>query len=106
MIKAWLAADYLRRADQAKKQPNAAKLEPARVMIRDSNNDVAEQAYRANGGNASIATHVHVQAHRHPRPTRRGWSFTTISARDTVRMADCIGDGTAAGDRWTAGCST
>jgi len=101
MIKAWLAADYLRRADQAKKQPSAAKLSQLESLIRDSNNDVAEQTYRANGGNASIKRLISMCKLTDTKVNSAGWSFTLISARDTVRMADCIGDGTAAGDRWT-----
>jgi hypothetical protein len=29
------------------------------------------------------------------------WSFTRMSARDAVRLGDCIADGTAAGPKWT-----
>ena len=55
MIKAWLAADYLRlrhrEGRDAQRRRSCSDLE---VMIRDSNNEAADRAYPANGKAASI----------------------------------------------------
>ena len=49
MIKAWLAADYLRRAADAGQKPSDAKLADAMRMIRDSDNTRAEPVYNKVG---------------------------------------------------------
>jgi hypothetical protein len=97
MIKAWLAADFLRR----NQQPSTTRLHELEIMIRDSDNNAAEDIYRRNGGNASIKRLISMCRLTDTKANTAGWSFTTISARDTVRMADCIGNGTAAGQQWT-----
>jgi hypothetical protein len=101
MIKAWLGSDFLRRATEKGVSPDAASMNLLERMIRDSDNDAAEAIYQRNGSGASIKRLITVCKLTDTTPDGRGWSFTNISARDTVRMADCIGDGTAAGPQWT-----
>ena len=54
MIKAWIVADYLRRAADAGQTPSDAKLADATRIIRDSDNTRAEQFYNQVGRDASI----------------------------------------------------
>ncbi|MEV4654905.1 hypothetical protein [Micromonospora sp. NPDC049301] len=114
MIKAWIVSDYLRQLGN--KEPSAALKKAASLAIRDSNDDAANQVYKAAGGSYAIP------AGGQPGPvikraisicgltdTKRGnvpkyegyWSFTRMSPRDAVRLADCIADGKAAGPKWT-----
>lgn len=102
MIKPWLASDFLRRASEKGQTPNAATMSELERVIRDSDNDAAQDIYVRNGSGASIKRLITLCQLTDTRVDGRGWSFTNISAQDTVRMADCIGDGTAAGPRWTA----
>jgi hypothetical protein len=101
MIKAWLASDFLRRATENNQEPSAAILAVLDQMIRDSDNKAAQDIYVRNGGPASIKRLITMCELTDTTASRRGWSFTNISAQDTVRMADCIGDGVAAGPAWT-----
>jgi hypothetical protein len=102
MIKAWLASDFLRRAAEKSQTPSTATLAELDQMIRDSDNAAAQDIYRRNGGTASIKRLITMCKLTDTTANRRGWSFTNISAQDTVRMADCIGDGVAAGPAWTS----
>ena len=70
-------------------------------MIRDSDNDAAEDLFNQLGRNASITRLLATCQLTDSKVDGRGWGFVNISARDTVRMADCIADGTAAGPQWT-----
>lgn len=101
MIKAWLAADDLRRLTEAGRTPTQARLRELEKMIRDSDNAAAQAAYLRNGGIESIKRLITMCGLTDTEASPKGWSFTSISARDTVRMADCIADGTAAGPEWT-----
>ncbi|MFG1776732.1 hypothetical protein ACGFIR_02915 [Micromonospora sp. NPDC049051] len=104
MIKAWFAADYLRRLDgkalmeERKKQIIAA--------IRDSDDDAANALYAAVGRAATITRMVDICELTDTKPGNvpgyvGWWSFTRMSPRDAVRLGDCIADGTAAGPKWT-----
>ena len=97
MIKAWLAADQLRRATAP---PSKAKLHAISVMLRDSDNDVAEDLYESAGGSAAIKRLFAVCGLTDSK-AGRGWSVTMLSARDAARMGACIADGRAAGPTWT-----
>jgi hypothetical protein len=101
MIKAWLGADYLRRAATTGKTPSASELYTLEIMIRDSDNDAGEWVYERNGGTASIGRLITLCRLTDSTASVAGWTFTSLSARDSVRMADCIADGTAAGPQWT-----
>jgi hypothetical protein len=102
MIKSWLASDYLRRATENKQKPSTATLAEIELMIRNSDNNAAQDIYVRNGRGAGIKRLISICKLTDTSVSSKGWSFTNISARDTVRLADCIGDGTAAGPTWTA----
>jgi hypothetical protein len=97
MIKAWLAADYLRRAG-AMSPPMRRTLE---FMIRDSDNAAANQLYALDGGQASIRRLISICGLTNSSPNPVGWAVTNVSARDSVRMGDCIASGKGAGPQWT-----
>jgi hypothetical protein len=101
MIKAWLAADYLRLHET----PTSSRLKDLEIMIRDSDNGAAARTYSANGGSKSIQRLVQICELSESKPPNaakgEGFGYTIISARDAVRMGDCIGDGRAAGTKWT-----
>lgn len=102
MIKAWIAADYLRRATENGTQLSDAILADIEIMIRDSDTPSAIRFHSQNGREASIERMIKLCGLTDTTPDiPRGWSFTNLSARDGVRMADCIADGTAAGPQWT-----
>ncbi|MEH1099104.1 hypothetical protein [Micromonospora sp. CPCC 205561] len=102
LIKAWIVADYLRRADDAGQTPSAAKLADATKIIRDSDNTRAEQFYNTVGRSASIKRLLSLcELTDSGVATDGGWSRTKLSPRDTARMGACIADGRAAGPKWT-----
>jgi len=96
MIKAWLAADYLRR----NASPSASTMKQLSIMIRDSDNEAASYFWRANGTSASISRLVSICGLTDSK-AYIDWAHTLISARDATRMGACIGDGRAAGAKWT-----
>lgn len=97
MIKAWIAADYLR-----EHTPTDADLEALSVMIRDSDNDVAVSFHHRNGEKASIDRMISLceLTESHAGRITYRWSDTVMSARDVARLGVCLRDGRAAG-RWT-----
>ena len=101
MIKAWLASDYLRNAAAKGTTPSTATLHTIEIMIRDSDNDAGQTIYQANGGTASIRRLISMCKLTDSTAVPGEWGTTRVSARDTVRMADCIGSGRAAGAKWT-----
>ncbi|GAA2403564.1 hypothetical protein Cme02nite_74630 [Catellatospora methionotrophica] len=100
MIKAWLAADYLRRATDAGQTPSAARFAELRKLIRDSDNAVATALWTELGGRATITRLISI-CKLTDSAAGPDWSKTQLSARDTCRIAHAIGTGTAAGSRWT-----
>ncbi|MFG3703305.1 hypothetical protein ACGF7U_01000 [Micromonospora sp. NPDC047670] len=102
LIKAWIVADYLRRADEKDQTPSDAKLADATRIIRDSDNTRAQQFYNAIGGSASIKRLLAMCELTDSKVAPDGgWSRTALSPRDTARMGACIADGRAAGPKWT-----
>lgn len=104
MIKSWFAADFLRRLGD--KEPTGVQKRLISTAIRDSNDDSANSLYVANGRADSIKRMVSTCGLTDTRPgTVPGyigwWAFTQMSPRDAVRLGDCIGDGKAAGAKWT-----
>jgi hypothetical protein len=100
MIKAWLAADFLRLSAEKRETPPAATLSRLSIMIRDSDNDAASDFYAALGNDATI-TRLAQTCGLTETTADTDWSHVLMSARDAVRMGGCIGDGRAAGSRWT-----
>jgi hypothetical protein len=101
MVKAWLAADYLRRAAQRGEKPRATLLQELSIMIRDSDNEAGEDIYRRNGATTSIRRLISVCGLTDSAAVPDRWSETRMSARDAVRMGACLADGRAAGKQWT-----
>jgi hypothetical protein len=101
MIKAWIAADFLRRASDNHETLDQSRLDEIDSLIRDSDNDAAEDLFYSDGGNAVITRLIGICKLTDSSVDPRGWGFFDLSARDTVRMADCLGNGTAAGPQWT-----
>ncbi len=100
MIKAWLAADYLRRAADNGQTPSSARMNEIRTMIRDSANGPASTLWGELGKSATISRMISICKLTDSR-AGDGWSTTRLSARDTCRIAHAIGSGAAAGPRWT-----
>jgi hypothetical protein len=96
MIKAWLAADYLRRVPN----PSASNLRQLTSMIRNSDNAAASYFWGLNGRSASITRLVQLCGLTDSK-AYIDWASTMVSARDAARMGACIGDGRAAGPKWT-----
>lgn len=99
MIKAWIASDYLRRLDD--RQPPGYRLDELTRMIRDSDDDAAEDVYDIDGHNAVVQRMIGMCGLTHTSIFSFWWSRTQISAQDAVRLGNCVADGTAAGPRWT-----
>jgi hypothetical protein len=102
MIKAWFAADDLRLTTDRGKTPSQSRLNQLEIMIRDSDNGVAENLYFANGKANVIKRLVSIcKLEDTKAPANNRFGYTQISARDAVRMGACIADGRAAGSKWT-----
>jgi hypothetical protein len=97
MIKAWLVADFLRQNPD----PPQWRLNDLQIAIIDSDNDAGERTYDADGYTASIDRLISMCGLTDTTAVPYYWSNTEISARDTVRMGECIANGTAAGPKWT-----
>ncbi|MGI5246491.1 serine hydrolase [Dactylosporangium sp. CA-139066] len=96
MIKAWLAADYLRR----NASPSKSNLSQLTDMIRHSDNTAASYFWDLDGRSASITRLVQMCGLTDSK-AYIDWASTLVSARDAARMGACIGDGRAAGPKWT-----
>ncbi len=101
MIKAWLAADFLRRSAEKNDPPGSSDMHELTIMIRDSDNNAASYFARINGYTGSISR---LKSMCGLTDSKAGvdWAHTLVSARDATRMGACIGDGRAAGPKWTA----
>jgi hypothetical protein len=73
------------------------------IMIRDSDNDAANELYALDGASASINRLVSIcgLTDASPGPDPNGWAVTNLSARDAVLMGTCIANGHGAGPQWT-----
>jgi hypothetical protein len=101
MVKAWITGDYLRQLDAAGKTPSAATLNDLTLMIIDSNDNMAEKYYEADGANAVIQRMITMCGLTHTTIFPNWWSKTQMTPQDAVRYGKCVGDGVAAGAKWT-----
>jgi hypothetical protein len=101
MSKAWVAADYLRRAGEAGRKPNNEIMRRLSTMIRDSDTTYTFEFHKANGNLGSIQRMVSLCNLTETTGVQNSWSLTKMSARDVTRLALCIADGRAAGPTWT-----
>ncbi|GAA1802514.1 hypothetical protein HC028_07430 [Planosporangium flavigriseum] len=99
MIKVWLTADYLRLLGT--KQPTSQRLAELSRMIRDSDDDAAEDIYQVNGRSTTIKRMISTCGLTETTVVNGWWSKTQISARDAVRLGECVANGKAAGAKWT-----
>jgi len=101
MVKVWLVSDYLRRVAAKGSKPSSSRLSQASTAIRDSNDNSAQALYEAGGGNSVIRRMISICELTETTVFSGWWSRTQISARDAVRLGECVADGRAAGPEWT-----
>ncbi|WP_442791676.1 hypothetical protein [Micromonospora sp. NBC_01813] len=101
LIKTWIAADFLRRADEAGQTPNEYRMQQLEIMIRDSDNWAAEDLWQEIGRSAAIDRMIDICGLTDSSSAENRWSVTRLSPRDITRLGACVVDGRAAGDRWT-----
>ena len=101
MIKAWIAADYLRMQAQAGKPPNAGTLGELTLMIIDSNDGLAEKYYDIDGRDAVVQRLIKMCGLTNTKIVPYYWSRTQMTPLDAVRYGNCVGTGVAAGPQWT-----
>jgi hypothetical protein len=101
MIKAWIGADYLRRAATAGDTPSQTRMRQLTIMIRDSDNAAASALWNVVGGGASTKRMIKM-CDLTDSKSHSNWSNTRLSPRDVARLGACIEDGRAAGPRWTS----
>jgi hypothetical protein len=99
MIKTWLVSDYLRRLGD--KQPSTTALNYVKTAIINSNDNSASWLYSQDGGSASISRLIKTCGLKGTRANSKGWAYTTMTAQDAARLGLCVGNGTAAGPKWT-----
>jgi len=97
MIKAWIAADYLRTHEM----PPDYRLDQLAAMLRDSDNEATQVIYDTQGGDAAIRRMIDMCDLSSTRIVDGWWSLTTISAADAARLGLCLASGLAAGPLWT-----
>jgi hypothetical protein len=109
MIKIWIVADFLRRSTEKGQAPGKRRLTQGTAAIRDSDDDAAQSLYIAGGRDAVVERMINKCGLKDTEVAGPGgvgdkgwWSYTRISARDAVRLGECVKTGTAAGPRWTA----
>jgi hypothetical protein len=101
MIKSWIAADYLRRTAEQGETPSKARLDEVSIMIRDSDNNAAEDMFKVVGGSTAINRMIDICKLTDSKAIRGYWSNTRMSPRDVTRLGLCIATGKAAGPKWT-----
>jgi hypothetical protein len=102
LIKAWIGADFLRRAQEASETPSDQRMAQLSTMIRDSDNDAAESLFDAVGRTESIKRLISIcKLKDSSASSAGGWSRTMLSPADIARMGACIADRRAAGPKWT-----
>jgi hypothetical protein len=101
VIKIWIVSDYLRRLGEDKAPTE--QLQQAGTAIRDSDDDAADSLYTLGGGAPVIDRMIQTCQLTDTKAPADGWwwAYTQISARDTVRLGECVKSGIAAGPRWT-----
>jgi hypothetical protein len=101
MVKAWIAADYLRQQAAAGRTPDAGTLNDITLMIIDSNDDMAQKYYDKGGQNAVIQRLISMCGLTHTTIFPYYWSRTTMTPQDAVKYGNCVATGVAAGPKWT-----
>ncbi|NJC73141.1 hypothetical protein HC031_25980 [Planosporangium thailandense] len=102
MIKIWISSDYLRRQAAAGNAPSQQRLDELTTMIRDSDDQAAEDIYRLDGGDDVVDRMISMCGLTNTTMVDGWWSKTQITAADATRLGLCVADGRAAGPNWTA----
>lgn len=101
MINPWIVADYLRTLDENGQRPSDEEVADARAAIRDSDDRATQRLYTAGGRDDVVERIIDrcglTDTEVHP----SWWSRTEVTARDAVRLGECLVSGTAAGPGWT-----
>ena len=99
MITFWLGGLYLREHPQ----PSQAMLNQLSTMIRDSNNDVANDIFFGLGGRLPVVAAMETVCGVTGPYILPGWwwASTWISALDVARLAACLAEGRVANPQWT-----
>lgn len=97
MIKAWLAADFLR----THPDPTEIHKKQIRDAIRWSDDADAQSLYEQVGLDASILRMIDMCGLRNTVVVDGWWSLTQMTAADAARLGVCLVSGTAAGVEWT-----
>jgi hypothetical protein len=100
MIKAWIAADYLRRQAEAGKTPSNYYLDLVAKAVQRSDNTAASALFSA-VGQAASTTRMISMCGLEDSQAFDNWSNTLLSAYDTAKLGACISSGKAAGTKWT-----
>lgn len=100
LVKAWIAADFLRRAAAEGSTPNQTRMRQLTIMIRDSDNDAAATLWSVLGERASTKRMIKI-CELTESVADSNWSLTRFSPRDLTRLGACLADGRAAGPKWT-----
>jgi hypothetical protein len=100
MIKAWIAADFLRRAAANGTKPSKLRMQQLTFMIRDSDNNAAQALWSVVGKANSTKRMIDI-CELTDSSTSSNWSLTMMTPRDVARLGACISDGRAAGKKWT-----
>ena len=91
-IKAWIAADYLRKAQEAGRSLTGSQLGLIDRAIRSSDDDAAETMY-VSLGRDQILTDLDRTCGVTAATSQAGyWSYTQITADDATRILDCVLD--------------
>jgi hypothetical protein len=101
MIKAWIAADYLRLQAAGGRTPSGQRLNELTTMIRDSDDQAAQDIYRLDGSDTVVKRMISTCRLTDTTVVNGWWSRTQITARDATRLGLCVADGRAAGRTWT-----
>jgi len=101
LIKAWIAADFLRGSTEQGRTPSEARMRQLEIMIRDSDNTAAQRVWEAIGQSEAIARMIEICRLTDSSAVQNRWSNTQLSPRDVARLGACIADGRAAGSEWT-----
>ncbi|HEY7225105.1 MAG TPA: hypothetical protein VH561_16145 [Micromonosporaceae bacterium] len=99
MVKAWLAAFYLR----LHPNPSQSWLDTLTIMIRDSDNDAADATHNALGGNTPVTSGMQTicGVSGVKITPGHGWAWTQIAPQQTARLGACIASGKVDTPKWT-----
>lgn len=89
-IKAWIALDYLRVADEAGRARTAAQLDLVDRAIRASDDNAAERMYKELGRDDILADLDRLCGVTVTTSQRFFWSYTQVSADDATAVLDCV----------------